>query len=523
MAVLIGGRFEAKAVIFDFNGTITDDEELQYRIFADLASERLDLILDRDFYMTELTGRSDLDIARELVQMAGRPASEASALVEDRVARYRREAADQVPVRQGAADLIRVLGEKVPLAVVSGAVAEEIRFVLETAGLWSCFALIVSVEDVEAGKPDPEGFSLALERLRVTHPNLRPGEIVVFEDSAVGLSAAHAAGMRCVIAHTNQPTQVAEADLVVDELGPELADFTVHDLAARVWPGHTLTVDPIDLGITNRNYRVTTNGSSYMLRLPGEGTEVLGIDRRWEAEAARRAADLGIGPPIFGELPGVGTLITEFVPGSHAGSSEDFQSSLQPVLEAVLVFHQSPPLGGRFPIHRVVEWHARDAAARGVPPPEVYQSLLPRSHAIEVAFATHPQPETPCHNDLLPANVLFDGDRVWLLDFEYAGMNDRFFDLGNLSVNSDFTDESDEALLTIYFGGVTNARWARLQLMKLMSEFREGMWGVVQQAISTLDHVDFVRYADDRLSNCRRLAESTDFDRWLDHAAAAVD
>jgi thiamine kinase-like enzyme len=259
-----------------------------------------------------------------------------------------------------------------------------------------------------------------------------------------------------------------------------------------------------------------------MLRLPGERTEVLGIDRACEAEAAERAAALGIGPPVLGPLPGVGTLITRFVYGAHATDPTDFQSRLPQVIEAVKAFHSSGPIKGRFPIHRVVEWHARDAAAHGVQPPKLYGLLLAKSHSIEVAFAAAPQAEVPCHNDLLPANVLFDGERVWLLDFEYAGMNDRFFDLGNLSVNSEFGQEKDAELLTLYFGGVTPARWARLQLMKMMSEFREGMWGVVQQAISTLTNVDFVEYADKRLESCQRIAESPDFERWLDDARGSV-
>jgi len=115
---------------------------------------------------------------------------------------------------------------------------------------------------------------------------------------------------------------------------------------------------------------------------------------------------------------------------------------------------------------------------------------------------------------------LFDeeGDRVWLLDFEYAGMNDRFFDLGNLSVNCGLDKAADRELLRLYFGEVTASRWARLQLMKVMSEFREGMWAVVQQAISTLD-TDFVSYADERLGNCERLAAQPKFEQWLADAA----
>jgi thiamine kinase-like enzyme len=130
----------------------------------------------------------------------------------------------------------------------------------------------------------------------------------------------------------------------------------------------------------------------------------------------------------------------------------------------------------------------------------------------------------PCHNDLLPGNVLFDedGSRVWLLDFEYAGMNDRSFDLANLSVNCGLDAAGDHELLRLYFGGVTPARLARLHLMKMMSEFREGMWAVVQQAISTLD-TDFVGYARERLGNCERLAARPQFERWLSEAANSVD
>ncbi|MBI4884832.1 MAG: phosphotransferase, partial [Actinobacteria bacterium] len=139
-----------------------------------------------------------------------------------------------------------------------------------------------------------------------------------------------------------------------------------------------------------------------------------------------------------------------------------------------------------------------------------------------------PMAPVPCHNDLLPGNVLFEdtpvaadtNPRVWLLDFEYAGMNDRFFDLGNLSVNCGFDVAADHELLRLYFGESTPHRWARLQLMKMMSEFREGMWAVVQQAISNLD-TDFVTYANERLGNCERLAAQPEFEQWLGDAAVA--
>jgi len=282
------------------------------------------------------------------------------------------------------------------------------------------------------------------------------------------------------------------------------------------WARAELRIRPLQGGITNRNFVATVEGKEYVVRIPGERTELLGIDRANEAEAATRAAQLGIGPPVLGELPGIGTLITELVPGHHA-TSEQFVERLPDVLELLRRFHLSGPVAGAFPIHRVVEWHARDAGAHGVIAPSSYERLHQQSRRIERAFAMAPMPPVPCHNDLLPANVLFGDGRVWLLDFEYAGMNDVFFDLANLSVNSAFNTAIDEQLLRLYFGTVTKSAWARLQLMKVMSEFREGMWAVVQQAISTLD-TDFVTYADERLSSCEHLAASPSFETWIEDA-----
>lgn len=296
----------------------------------------------------------------------------------------------------------------------------------------------------------------------------------------------------------------------------------VEHLVGRVpqWVGVQVEVTPLHGGITNTNFVATVNGERWVVRIPGERTELLGIDRANEAEAAMRAAALGIGPEVLGELPEVGTLITRLVPGGHL-EGEPFVERLADVVALLRAFHGSGPLAGGFPIHRVVEWHARDAALHGATVPAAFARLHAQSAAIEAAFAAAPTPLVPCHNDLLPGNVLFGSERVWLLDYEYAGMNDVFFDLANLSVNCSFDEAADEHVLGLYFGAVTPARWARLQLMKMMSEFREGMWAVVQQAISTLD-TDFVTYADDRLANCERLAAQPDFNTWLADAAQPV-
>jgi thiamine kinase-like enzyme len=291
--------------------------------------------------------------------------------------------------------------------------------------------------------------------------------------------------------------------------------------ASPLFAGQTLTIRPLHGGITNRNFVVSTDVAEYVVRIPGERTALLGIDRAQEAEAATRAAELGVGPPVLGMLDSVGTLVTQLVAGHHLEPHPP-EARLADVVGVIRRFHLSGPLSGAFPIHRIVEWHARDASAHGVMAPPAYERLHQQSRRIEAAFGRAPMPAVPCHNDLLPGNILFSEEGVWLLDFEYAGMNDVFFDLGNLSINSELGHHAEERLLELYFGQLTKTSWARLQLMKMMSEFREGMWAVVQQAISSLD-TDFVSYANERLASCERLASRPEFEDWLADAAQPVD
>lgn len=299
------------------------------------------------------------------------------------------------------------------------------------------------------------------------------------------------------------------------EIAAQVVD-QLHDLPQ--WPNAEISLRVLDGGITNRNFVAVIAGEQFVVRIPGERTEVLGINRSHEADAARHAANLGITPPIAGELAKFNTLITKFVPGEHL-AGEPFVARIGEVIDLVKRFHNGGPISGSFPIHRIVEAHQRDAQVNGVEAPSLWHELHRDSLRIEAAFAQTPDQPVACHNDLLPTNVLFAKDRVWLIDFEYAGMNTLYFDLGNLSVNSQLDESGDEKILQSYFGEITAHAWAKLQLMKVMSELREGMWAVVQQAISTLE-TDFVAYANERLENCLRLTKSTKFEKYLSDAAS---
>jgi thiamine kinase-like enzyme len=289
------------------------------------------------------------------------------------------------------------------------------------------------------------------------------------------------------------------------------------------WHGRARVVRSLDGGITNRNLLVAVDDEQFVLRLAGKDTELLGIDREVERVAAERAAALGLAPTVTGFLEPEQYLITRFVAGEPIPlvemRDEPVLARIVPMLRS---FHGSGELPGTFDCFRVPQQSAQHAAARGVTIPDAFVPAMACAREIEAAFAASPEPRVPCHNDLLNANFLRDraGDteRIWLLDWEYAGMNDRYFDLGNFSVNNELDPDADAALLTAYFGTITRRCAARLSLMKIMSDLREAMWGVVQQGISTLDF-DYVAYADEHFDRLLANAAAPDYLALLDAAA----
>jgi thiamine kinase-like enzyme len=298
-------------------------------------------------------------------------------------------------------------------------------------------------------------------------------------------------------------------------MGDPLLDTVLREVPG--WADADLDVEPLEGGITNRNYLVRTGGEVFVLRIPGADTDVLGIDRANEYRAARVASEAGIGPEVVAFLPERGCFVSRFVQGSHIPEDElKGDVALAGVTRSLRLLHGSPPIPASFPVFRIVERYFEAASTRGVTVPTAYDEAHAFAERIETAFAHSPSPLTTCHNDLLNANFLREGDHVWIVDYEYAGMGDVFFDLGNLAVNNGLDEDASERLLGHYFlGDARDRHRARLKLMTLMSDFREAMWGVVQQAISTLD-VDFVDYADRHFTRLLAGASDDRFDAWLE-------
>jgi thiamine kinase-like enzyme len=277
----------------------------------------------------------------------------------------------------------------------------------------------------------------------------------------------------------------------------------------RVWPGRGARFEVLGGGITNHNVKVEVGDETYVLRVAGKDTDLLGIDRTVEVEATRAAAALGIGPDVVEFVEPEGWLVTRFVEGEippPAAMREPV--TLARVGAALRVFHGSAPISGRFDSFRVVEAYRRTALARGGIVPEAYERAHEVSRRIEASCGD--VTPVPCHNDLLNANFLDDGERLRIVDWEYAGMGDRFFDLANFSVNHELDEDGRGALLEAYFGAVREEDRRALELMRFMSDFREAMWGVVQSAVSELDF-DFVAYASEHFERLERTAAEPAF------------
>jgi beta-phosphoglucomutase len=207
-----------RAVIFDFNGTLSDDEPILYAIYARLFAEHGRPLGEEDYY-GRLAGLSDPEIVHRWLGYR----DDAESVVHQRVARYREAVADGSTVHPPVRRAVALAAARVPVAIVSGAARAEIEPVVAAAGLTGRFAALVTADDVTRGKPDPEGYLRALELLAGHAPGLTAAEVTAFEDTEAGVASAKAAGLRCIaVSRTLPPQRLAAADALVPGVDEEI-------------------------------------------------------------------------------------------------------------------------------------------------------------------------------------------------------------------------------------------------------------------------------------------------------------
>jgi thiamine kinase-like enzyme len=293
--------------------------------------------------------------------------------------------------------------------------------------------------------------------------------------------------------------------------------LTVQEAIARVpmWANpQEIEVSELEGGITNLNYRVDVDGKSFHLRIPGANTELLGINREHEYRANLVAGELGIAPEVVYFIEPEGYLVTRFVDGRPIPPEELQQPpNLLKIAEILHNIHALPTIPGTFSAFQVVRDYTEIAKRYKVDFPQSFKWLISQMNSAENALASQRFFPKPCHNDLLNGNFLFT-DRLYILDWEYAGMGDIFFDLANFSNNHELSEAQDQVLLNCYFAQVKPQDMVHLKIMKIMSDFREAMWGLVQVGVSKLPF-DFRAYANKHFDRLTQNILNPNWEQWL--------
>ncbi len=267
-------------------------------------------------------------------------------------------------------------------------------------------------------------------------------------------------------------------------------------------------------GLTNRVYRVVTDRNAYCLRIPGEGTEEY-INRRHEARASREAARVGVGAPVVHFSDETGICVTEFLDGTTTMSPELFRARKGAPARAGTALrrlHVSDAVfANRFELFAMVDDYMKLLDTRSATLPDGYREAMQAAESVRSALAANPLPLTACHCDPLCENFLDTGSRMWIVDWEYSGMNDPLWDLGDLSVEAQMSRDQEEEMLRSYFGGAPSpAERGRVIIYKAMCDFLWTLWGLIQH-VNQNPADDFWAYALNRFNRCQTLMASQEF------------
>jgi thiamine kinase-like enzyme len=291
------------------------------------------------------------------------------------------------------------------------------------------------------------------------------------------------------------------------QISPEL----IRDL--KPFTGVLLEVIKISGGITNHNFKLETENGNFMLRLAGERTELLGINRAHEFTSAQTAFQVGVGAEPIVFLEPHMAILTRFIGGAETLEPRSARNHLEQIVGLLRRYHSAPAFPSSFNPFQTVRNYYTLALEYGVKFPNDLDSILTQMNRIETVLQPHAR-ECSCHNDLLPANLLFDGSSLFIVDWEYAGNGNPFFDLGNLAVNLELDAVQCQELLRLYFGSSSPELLAQLHLMRLASDLREAFWGFLQAGISSLEF-DFMEYGEKHLERFRQNVETEEFELWL--------
>ncbi len=262
--------------------------------------------------------------------------------------------------------------------------------------------------------------------------------------------------------------------------------------------GRPRTVAELPGGLTNRNFKVSTGNGTFVARVASGGSELLAIDRQNEYRNSVRAAAVGVGAPVIEYKPSANVLVLQFLEGQTLTNADVAEPArLARIARACRQLHTAERFDGEFNMFEIQRQYRAVVADRGIAIPAGYDDLMGKFDAMAGALAIRDEGTVPCNNDLLAANFIDDGEKIWLIDYEYSGNNDACFELGNIWGECQLSDEALEALVAEYYGRALRNKVARAMLLGLAGKYGWTLWGAIQAAVSPIDF-DFWSWAMER-------------------------
>jgi thiamine kinase-like enzyme len=291
----------------------------------------------------------------------------------------------------------------------------------------------------------------------------------------------------------------------------------IEEVVAKIedWKGKNISIQPLSGGLTNTNFKVEVDGKPYFVRVPGESTDLLAIDRNNEYYNTKAAAEADVGPQVLYHLPEYSVMVLEFLQGKTM-SKESLNGSGMPtrMAQAIKKLNAGPRFFSDFNMFRLTEYYLNTCRDRDIRTPEGSIDRMTTVVQIEKAMSINPLPTVPCNNDLLAENYIDDGKQLWLIDYEYSGNNDPCFELGNTCQEMQFNDEQICEVCSAYFGSATPDKIARMKLNMVMSDVGWGLWAAIQAKISKIDF-DFWGWAEERWGRAVAKMDAVEFPVWL--------
>jgi thiamine kinase-like enzyme len=269
-------------------------------------------------------------------------------------------------------------------------------------------------------------------------------------------------------------------------------------------------------GLTNRNYKVVSSAGAFVVRVSPREADALSINRDNEHANSVRAAAAGVGAPVVAYLPEAGVTVIGFLEGeTYSDASFKVPGAIPRVADAVRRLHGAERFVNDFNMFEIQQQYLQMVQRNGFRLPDGYRDFVPHVARVKQALAVNDEGTVPCNNDLLAANFIDDGDKIWLIDYEYAGNNDACFELGNIWSECHLTLDELEELITAYYGKPLRNKVARAQLQGLMSRYGWTLWASIQDGSSPLDF-DFWSWGMEKYDAAVAVFTSPAFDRLLD-------